>query len=66
MATITQTAAAIWQSASWDNLPNWTDLGHSLDMELLRKKSQWGSLGKSDEQLTKEIIAERQAAAQGR
>jgi len=35
-------------------------------MELMRKKSQWCNLGKSDEQLTKEIIEERKAAAQGR
>jgi hypothetical protein len=33
-------------------------------MELMRKKSQWSNLGKTDEQLVKEILAERGQQAQ--
>jgi len=69
VANLTQQVDSFWNNqATWDNpnLYSWNDLDHSLDMELMRKKSQWCNLGKSDEQLTKEIIEERKAAAQGR
>lgn len=61
MSNIQATIDAVGRAASWDNpaLTTWQDLHHSLDMELLRKKSQWCNLGKSDEQLMKEILAER-------
>lgn len=61
MSNLTATIEAVGRAASWGNpaLATWQDLAHSLDMELLRKKSQWGNLGKSDEQLIKEILAER-------
>ena len=62
MATVTQIVEAIGRSASWDNpaLTTWEDLNHSLDLELMRRRSQWSNLGKSDDELVKEIMAERQ------
>ncbi|MFN8487132.1 MAG: hypothetical protein U0350_06025 [Caldilineaceae bacterium] len=59
--TIQATIEAVGRAASWDNpaLTTWQDLDRTLDMELMRKKSQWSNLGKSDEQLINEILAER-------
>lgn len=64
--SLTATIEAVGRAASWDNpaLVRWDDLHHSLDMELMRKKSQWSNLGKTDEQLVKEILAERGQQAQ--
>lgn len=59
--SLTATIEAVGRAASWGNpnLATWQDLAHSMEMELFRKKSQWSNLGKTDEQLVKEILAER-------
>ena len=41
MASLTQQVESFWNNqATWGNpdLPTWDDLGHSLDMELMRKE----------------------------
>lgn len=50
--------------ASWDNIPTWNDLNNTVEMELMRRKSHWGNLGMTEEELLAEMMAEIRAAQQ--
>lgn len=55
------------RQASWSNpaLATWESIGNSIEVELMRRRSQWSNLGMTDEEHLKEIVAEMQAAQNG-
>ncbi len=64
---LNSTIESVGRQASWNNpaLATWESIGKSIEVELMRRRSQWNNLGMSDEELLKEMIAEMQAAQQG-
>lgn len=63
---LNSTIESVGRAASWDNpaLATWASIGNSIEVELMRRRSQWNNLGMTDEELLKEMLAEMQAAQQ--
>jgi len=59
---------SVGRQASWSNpaLATWESIGNSIEVELMRRRSQWNNLGMTDEEHLKEMMTEMQVAQQGK